>query len=357
MIERLGKGRVIATIAILGLMAAPSLAGEFDMSSAELFASADDGPSTGPSKWFTLRNVSAGAAWQDEGEEGGGLSDSGGVTQEDDTGTDPRGFAPKFMPYLRYTELGNDIEIQELVLFGMYAFSPKTAMTYEFPIYKNVDYGDFGLFEDLSNAFGRSPGNGLPSGGVPVDDLAADGDVSSIGDLNLRFFHKPDSWTGTWGDSEKSWTFMAVLETTLPTAQNDVIGGNDWIISPGITFVTDLPGGPPFGLGFIALMNFYDTNGWRDDGQGWTSRFRGRWFWMQPLTKPGPNPTDGLYVLTEVQPIYDFEENDFDLWIGPEFGKIFKPGVIGYVKPGWAVIDRESNDREFSLEIGFRIFF
>jgi hypothetical protein len=310
-------------------------------------------------------DLGLGYSWgrQDTGEGGGQpddgigeISDGGGVTQEDETGTDPRGFAPKFMPYYRYTELGNDIEIQEFVLFGMYAFTPKFAMTYEWPIYKTIDYSDLDIFERASD-FPPGQANGIPSGGVPFDDLASDGDVSSIGDLNLRFFYKPDAWTGTWGDSEKSWTFMPVFETTLPTAQNDVIGGNDWILSPGITFVTDLPGGPPFGLGFLALMNFYDTNAWRDDGFEWTSRFRGRWFWMQPVSKPGPNLSDGLYVLTEMQPIYDFEENDFDLWIAPEFGKIFKDGVIGYAKPGWAAVDREENDREFTLEVGFRIFF
>jgi hypothetical protein len=302
---------------------------------------------------------------QDTGEGGGAhpdekeveeVSDSGRVTQEDETGTDPRGFAPKFMPYYRYTELGNDIEIQEFVLFGMVAFSPEVAVTYEWPIYKTMDYSDLDMFQRRPG-FAPGQGTGIPSGGVPFDDLANDGDVSSIGDLNLRLFWKPDSWTGNWGDSEKSWSFMPVIETTLPTAQNDVIGGNEWILSPGITFVTDLPGGPPFGLGFFAMMNFYDTNAWRDDGYEWTSRYRGRWFWMQPLTKPGPRLWDGLYMLTEFQPIYDFEENDFDLWVGPEFGNILKEGVIMYAKPGWTAVDREVNDREFSFEVGVRVFF
>ena len=51
-----------------------------------------------------------------------------------ETGTDPRDFAPKFMPYYRFTELENGLEQQEFVLFGMYAFAPKFAMTYEIPL-------------------------------------------------------------------------------------------------------------------------------------------------------------------------------------------------------------------------------
>ncbi|MHC5089812.1 MAG: hypothetical protein ACYSOT_09405, partial [Planctomycetota bacterium] len=137
---------------------------------------------------------------------------------------------------------------------------------------------------------------------------------------------------------------------------DDILGGDTTIISPGITYVTDLPGGPPFGLGFIALMNFYDF----DVDKGKTgqdySRFRGRWFWMQPLSKPGPSLGDGLYMLTEMQPVYDFENDEFDLWMGPEFGKIIKDGQIMYIKPGWA-FDPDPVDRKFTLEVGYRYFF
>jgi len=294
-----------------------------------------------------------------EGEEMQPVADVGGageIEAIDDTGTDPRDFRPKFMPYFRFTELGNDIEVTEFVLFGLIPFTPKLAMTFEWPVYKNVDYSDLSAFQ-RSSGFGPGQNNGLSSGGVPFDDLANDGDVSSFGDLNLRFFYKPDAWKGTYAGGEKSWSVMPIFETSLPTADNDVIGGNNWIVSPGFVWVVAIPGEPPFGLGFFAMMNFYDTNAWRDDGQAWTSRYRGRWFWMQPLSKPGPKPLDGVYILTEFQPIYDFNGDDFDLWIAPEFGKMMTEGSVMYVKPGWAAVDRESNDREFTLEIGFRFFF
>ena len=57
---------------------------------------------------------------------------------QQETGTDPRDFAPKFMPYYRYTELENGLENQALTAFGLYAFTKKFAMTYEIPLgYKN----------------------------------------------------------------------------------------------------------------------------------------------------------------------------------------------------------------------------
>ena len=77
---------------------------------------------------------------------------------------------------------------------------------------------------------------------------------------------------------------------------------------------------------------------------------------MQPFTKPGPGLTDGLYMLTEFQPVYDFEIDEFSLWIGPEFGKIVRDGFIVYVKPGFG-IDPEPQDRDFTFEVGFRYFF
>jgi len=42
-----------------------------------------------------------------------------GVEGLGETGTDPRDFAPKFMPYYRYTELENGLEENVLTLFGL----------------------------------------------------------------------------------------------------------------------------------------------------------------------------------------------------------------------------------------------
>jgi hypothetical protein len=275
---------------------------------------------------------------------------------DDATGTDPRGFGNKLMPYYRYAEAKNGLEIQQFVLFGMFGFTPDFAMTYEWPVAKRIDY------EDLLPG-GIPPGGDppFPPGGVPGPQLDPSGDEAGMGDLNLRFFWKLDFLQGRWGwedeiNPNKGWSIMPIIETTLPTATEEALGSDAWILSPGFAVVTDLPGGPPFGIGFLAAMNFFDFDVFKDSSREKIRRFRGRWFWMQPLTKPGANVLDGLYILTEFQPVYDFENDDFSLWIGPEFGKIITDGFIIYGKPGFG-IDPDSEEREFTFELGARYFF
>jgi hypothetical protein len=77
---------------------------------------------------------------------------------------------------------------------------------------------------------------------------------------------------------------------------------------------------------------------------------------MQPLTPPG-KWWGGLYLMPEFQPIYDFETDDFSLWIGLEFGKMVAPGKIAYIKPGWGIENSELVDRANTFEAGFRWFF
>ncbi len=265
------------------------------------------------------------------------------VEQVDTTGTDPRAFTSKFMPYYLYTELGNGVKVNQFDLFGMYAFTPKLVMMYDWPLFKDVDYGSLDLFKQ--------------TGGLgPFSDVSSGGSTAGFGDLNLRFLYKPDTWTGSYLEEGKSWNLMPGIELNLPTASDDVLGTDTTTVAPMLTFVTDLPGGPPFGLGFLVLMNSYEFD--VDEGSAGcdVERFRGRWFWMQPLSRPGPNLGDGLYMLTEFQPVYDFRTDDFDFWFGPEFGKIIKDGQIAYFKPGVG-LNREKDDRKFTLEIGYRHFF
>ncbi len=284
-------------------------------------------------------------------------SDGGG----DDTGTDPRDFSSKLMPYFLYTKLENEVTVKQMNLFGMHAFTTRFAMTYDIPIAKEIDYSDLDAFKTMSGGIPAGSGFGeVPSGGVPFGDLDSDGDVIGLGDISLRFFLRPEEleWSYDDGNSmgkKKGISLMPVMEMIFPTATEAVLGGDAMIFSPGVTMVIDLPGDAPFGLGFFAMMHFLDFDVFKDDSRESTTRYRGRWFWMQPLSKPGPNLLDGLYVLTEFQPVYDFMESDFDFWIGPEFGKAMPWGAI-YAKPGWG-IDTEPEDRDFTLEIGFRYFF
>ena len=87
----------------------------------------------------------------------------------------------------------------------------------------------------------------------------------------------------------------------------------------------------------------------------------GRWFLQLPINKKHK-----LYLLTEFQPVLDWENDDhFSFWFGPEFGKAFMPsegifrnGGAVYFKPGIGVgADAEFGDREWTFETGMRFFF
>jgi hypothetical protein len=108
--------------------------------------------------------------------------------------------------------------------------------------------------------------------------------------------------------------------------------------------------------GFFAMLNLYYLDVYKKDSAPKTSRYVGRWFYMQPLTPPG-KWWGALYLMPEFQPVYDFEAEDFSLWVGLEFGKGLAPGKIGYIKPGWGSDNSEATDRSFTFEVGFRWMF
>jgi hypothetical protein len=292
-------------------------------------------------------------------------ADAVDITQQDETGTDPRGFSNRLMPYYWYGKMKNGAMVQNANLFGMIAVEQRVALTYDWPLAKKMDVSRVTEFKKLGELGGFPPGFGsLPGqpGGAPFKDFDGDGsgDETGMGDLNVRGFYMPKAWDSTFehgfGPNEGeqgSMNHLVGLEMTLPTATEDVLGGEALIISPLYTFVVDTPM-----FGFVALMNFWDIDAWKDDDRPDTNRYRGRWFFMQPLAKPGPGLMDGIYLLPEMQPIYDFEEDHFSFWIGPELGKIVAPGRIIYFKPGWGVSpDRADGDREWTFEFGVRIFF
>ena len=306
-----------------------------------------------------------------QGTSGSSTSDSGSTDdlevaggEDDSTGTDPRSFGTKFMPYYRYTKLKNDLYTNELTLFGLVRLSESLAITYEVPVAKNIEYGSVREFKQL-NAGGIPPGQGggSPPTGIPVGDLESDGDNIGLGDSIFRVFFKNkhlrfDSPLG-FGQLE----IMPGFQQTWPTATNDVIGGEAWLGAPMIILVMDMPLNA-----FVAFMNFYEFDMLKDGSRESVERYIGRYFYMQPLTPPqfmakdNPDLPDlgfwlsGLYVLPEFQPIYDFENDHFSFWVGPEFGKVFWEGRLLYAKPGWG-IDQDRQDRQFTFEMGIRWFF
>jgi hypothetical protein len=251
------------------------------------------------------------------------------AVQQDKTGTDPRSFSDKWMPYYRYTKLENGMTQEDVTAFGTIGFSPRVGMFYEVPLAQYRDFNDV---------------SGYPP--------SADHDPIGMGDIDLKFLWRPESLEFSYGkEGEKSASVMFGTDFLLPTATDDTLAGDAFLFAPIVAFVWDMPF-----HGFFAMLNLYYFDVYKKDSAPDTSRYVGKWFYMQPLTPPGPW-WGGFFLLPEFQPIYDFETNDFSAWIGVELGKMLAPGRIAYIKPGWGIDNSELTDRKSSLEFGFRWFF
>ncbi len=249
------------------------------------------------------------------------------AVQENKTGTDPRDFSLKWMPFYKYTELENGLTQQDLTAFGTVPFSRRLGMFFEVPIAQYRDFTDV---------------PGIPAGT----------DAIGIGDIDLKFLWNPEALAFTYGkDGKKSGSILLGTDFVLPTATDDALAGNALLFAPIVGVVVDMPL-----HGFFAMLNLYFVDVYKKDSAPDTSRYVGRWFYMQPLTPPGPW-WGGLYLMPEFQPIYDFETDDFSSWIGLEFGKMVAPGKIAYIKPGWGIDNSELVDRDNTFEVGFRWFF
>ncbi len=264
------------------------------------------------------------------------LVPTGSAEEVKQAGTDPRDFAPKFMPYYRYTELENGLTQTEFTLFGLIALNKRAAFTYEFKLGYGRDITDTDAFRTGSalEGGGLTLPNGLPSEG--------DGKEAGVGDSNVRFIFRTGSMLGA--------DWLLGSEFDLPTATDPVLGSETMIVAPMVTWIYDMGFWPGPGA-FFAGMNFYAFDVWRDTGRSYVNQYRGRWFFMLPLHK------SGIYALPEFQPVYDFRTEEFSFWVGPEFGKLLAPGQILYVKPGFGVDNVDnSGDRKWSFEVGFRWF-
>ena len=206
--------------------------------------------------------------------------------EDDATGTDPRAFGPKFMPYYRYTELDNELEQQEAVAFGLVRFSERAALTYEIPLAYKRDVRDTALRDPVSGTCGGNLGGGPPDlpGGLPV---GGDCEKTGVGDMNLRFLYK--AGRGLGGD------WLIGSQFNLPTASDNVLGSDQFQIGPMFAYVKDFDWYPAPGA-FGAFMNFYFFDVFGDNDREDVSYYMGRWFFMFPLTSPdkGPILGDGM---------------------------------------------------------------
>jgi hypothetical protein len=285
-------------------------------------------------------------AWAESGVE----AVAAGTGENVEMGTDPRDFAPKFMPYYRYTELKNELTQHEVTLFGLFAFSKKFAMTYEIPLAKEVDIKDTAGFKAAQATGTNVPIIGgdvtIPNGLIAKPER--DGEETGVGDMNLRFMYNAGDWAGA--------TWLLGSQFDFPTATEPELGSEQFQIGPMFAVVKDIEAYPAPGA-FFAAMNFYFFDAFGESSRPDVSMYVGRWFLMFPLTPPEKGPLwGGWYMLPEMQPVYDFENSHFSFWFAPEIGKMLSPGNIAYVKPGWG-ISPEGADREFTFEAGWRWFF
>ncbi len=194
------------------------------------------------------------------------------AAKEDKTGTDPRVFSDKWMPYYRYTDLKNGLIQQDLTAFGTLGFSPRVGMFYELPLAQ---------YRDFSDVPGVPPGT----------------DTIGMGDIDLKFLWRPEALEFSYGkDGKKSASVLLGTDFLFPTATDDALAGNALLFAPIVAFVVDMPF-----YGFFAALNLYYFDVYKEDSAPKTSRYVGKWFYMQPLTKPGPW-WGGFFLLPEFQP-------------------------------------------------------
>jgi hypothetical protein len=225
--------------------------------------------------------------------------------------------------------LENGLTQQDLTAFGTIGFSPRVGMFYELPLAQYRDFSD-----------------------VPGSPPSPDNDAIGMGDIDLKFLIRPKALDFRYGkDGKKSGSVLLGTDFLMPTATDDALAGDAFLFAPIVAVVVDMPL-----HGFIAALNLYFFDVYKTESAPETSRYVGKWFYMQPLTRPG-RWWGGLFVLPELQPIYDFEIDDFSLWLGLEVGKMLAPGKIAYIKPGRGIDNSEATDRESTLEVGFRWFF
>ena len=131
------------------------------------------------------------------------------AVQEDQTGTDPRVFNNKWMPFYRYTELENGLTQQDLTAFGTIGFSPRVGMFYELPLAQYRDFSDV---------------PGLPPG--------ADSDAIGMGDIDLKFLIRPKALDFSFGkEGKKSGSVLLGTDFLLPTATDDALAGDAFLLS------------------------------------------------------------------------------------------------------------------------------
>ncbi|MDJ0777130.1 MAG: hypothetical protein QNJ85_04645 [Gammaproteobacteria bacterium] len=243
------------------------------------------------------------------------------------TGNDPRDFAHKVTPYLRYDKRRGDIETTDYNLFFMVPFSfpgsgTPSAFTFESPLVRDLEVGDV------------------------VDE-------TGTADWTMRLILKP-AVTDFPGENMKA-SHVFFVETTVPSGEEGITS-DQTILSPGYgPIISNSPNW------FFAPIFFYDYSLENKSGADDVERLRGRIFYQYAWK-------NGVYVLPEVQVVWDLDDDEFTANILPEIGYVYKrppklesslrptepPGGAWYLKGGPGVNNDNDGDLDWRLEIGHR---
>lgn len=245
------------------------------------------------------------------------------------TGNKPSTFNFRINPYVRHNEFENDGSTTDYSVFLMtpvkWPWADDGAFVIEGPVARD------NRFEDV---------NYLPP------EMRQD--ETGTGDFVLRLpsAYKPFMGAGL------QWAPLFIPEVTIPTG-SDGVSSETLIGSPGGGVVMKNPNNPSW---WVALVQFYDFDMAKSSGQPDINRIRLRWFWQWMV-----NPKERIYIMPEFQSVIDFETDEENFWIAPEFGKVISPpapgktGFVVYGKPGFGVNNEDNSfDREWSVEVGVR---
>ncbi len=241
------------------------------------------------------------------------------------TGNDPRDFSHKIIPYYRYDDR-DGVDQHNAYLFFMIPFTfPGTdvpsAVTFESPLYR-------------WNEFDVGP------------------DESGLADWTFRLIMKPFN-TPFIGNTRASHIFF--LEATVPSGATGVTG-DQTILSPGYgPIISNSPNW------FFAPIFFYDFAINNDSAAPDVDRLRARIFFQYAWK-------NGVYVLPELQLVYDFNADEFTGNFLPEIGYVYDkppqladgyrpsapPGKAIYIKGGPGFSNDDPGDLDWRLEIGHR---
>lgn len=173
--------------------------------------------------------------------------------------------------------------------------------------------------------------------------------IGGLGDIKLQ------GSFNTWRSEDKRITIINFLEVFVPTADNALVargpidndltafnlGTGKYVFGPGVGLVYAVA--PNF---IIAPLYFYEASAFGNSDRPTIRRGKFRLFAMYAWQS-------GLYVLPEFQALTNFLTGNNDLYMAPELGYSTKH-TTAYIKPGFGLAP-DRNDREWGLEVGFRV--